>query len=110
MRIIYVTALLLVLLAAGQGGAMGKKSEIVALTGTIRVVGNAPFTRVVLTPETVGQDIRERDYLLLGALEDELRTHYQGQRVTLEGAPCVSPTPQFPRCFEPRRIVGGSGR
>ncbi len=95
---------LLVVLLATQGGAMGTRGPV-TLTGTIRLVGNAPFARLVLTPENSGQLTQERDYLLLGPLQDELRKRYQGRLVTLEGTPCASPLPQFSNCFEPARII-----
>ncbi|WP_214173914.1 hypothetical protein [Geomobilimonas luticola] len=98
---------LLLLLLATQGCAMGvRKPGATTLTGTVRVVGNEPFTRLVLT--TAG-GVRGKDYLLLGPLLDELRKRYQGQKVSLEGALCTSPEPRFSNCFEPVRVVSGPG-
>lgn len=94
----------LLMLAAAHGFAMGTKPAV-TITGTIRLVGNAPFARVVLTEESPGRKPPVRDYLLTGALTDELRRRYQGRRVTLEGTPCASPLPQFTSCFEPARII-----
>ncbi len=95
----------LLILAAAHGFAMGTKPAV-TITGTIRLVGNAPFARVVLTEETRGQTPPGKEYLLTGTLTDELRQRYQGRRVTLEGTPCTSPLPQFTSCFEPARIIG----
>ena len=96
---------MLVLLLTTQGCAMGvRKPDVTTLTGTVRVVGNAPFTRLVLT--TTDQQGKGTDYLLLGPLSDELRKQHQGQKVSLIGTPCTSPLPQFTKCFEPARIVG----
>lgn len=99
---------LLVLLSATQGCAMGvKQPELTTLTGTVRVVGNEPFTRLVLTTGSNRQGGgRGGDYLLLGPLQDELRRGHQGSKVTLEGKECSSPTPEFSDCFEPSRIIG----
>lgn len=98
-------SLMLVMLIATQGCAMGSRPSPVTITGTIRLVGNAPFARVVLTREDSVQGSGERDYLLIGPLQEELRKQYQGRLITLEGTPCTSPTPQFSKCFEPTRIV-----
>ena len=98
-------SLMLVLLLATQGCAMGSRPGSVTITGTIRLVGNAPFTRVVLTQKDAVPGSGERDYLLIGPLQEELRKQYQGRQITLEGIPCSSPTPQFTKCFEPARII-----
>jgi hypothetical protein len=98
-------SLMLVLLFAVQGCAMGSGPGPATITGTIRLVGNVPFARIVLTPTDSGRGTKEQDYLLIGPLQDELRKQYQGRLVTLEGTPCASPTPQFGKCFEPTRII-----
>ena len=83
-------------------------SEMKSLTGTVRVVGNEPFTRVVLTVEDVpGLAARDRDYLIIGPLEKELRKTYQRKKLTLLGTFCVSPDPDFKKCINPSRIVAG---
>lgn len=98
----YFSAMLM-LLVATQGSAMGtRRPVLMTMTGTVRVVGNEPFTRLVLT---VGDPrMRERNYLLVGPLGEELRRGHQGRRVTLEGRTCRSPLPEFADCFEPLRI------
>ena len=99
---------MLLLLLTTQGCATGvRKPEAAILTGTIRVVGNMPFVRLVLTTT---EGVKGTDYLLLGPLGEKLRKNYQGQKVSLQGAFCSSPEPRFPNCFEPVRIVGGSGK
>ncbi|KAF0218342.1 MAG: hypothetical protein FD174_2959 [Geobacteraceae bacterium] len=100
----YVIVLLLLLATPGCATDTGKRAPM-TLTGTVRLVGNAPFARIVLT--TAGSGGKGvHDYLILGPLQDELRKRYLGQKVSLEGIPCASPTPQFTSCFEPARIVG----
>jgi hypothetical protein len=98
-------SLAMILLLAGQGCATGSHPGPATITGTIRLVGNAPFARIVLTREATVPDSGERDYLLIGPLQEKLSKQYQGRLVTLEGSPCSSPTPQFTRCFEPTRII-----
>ncbi len=98
----------LVLLFAVLGCAMNMQGAgAKAITGTIRVVGNEPFTRVVLTvgenPDTA---TRDQDYLIVGPLGEELRRNYQWKKLTLEGTLCSSPDPAFKKCFNPVRIVG----
>lgn len=98
---------MLILFVATHGSAMGtKRPELMTIAGTVRVVGNEPFTRLVLTagdPRKKGAG--ERDYLLVGPLGEELRRGHQGRRVTLEGRTCRSPLPEFADCFEPLRII-----
>lgn len=111
MRIFVVAGIgaLLVLLAVGCGYAMGSRKPLPAtLSGTVRVVGNEPYSHLVLT--TADREGRQADYLLVGPLQERLRTKYQGQRVTLEGEPCASPSPRFAHCFTPTRIVAPADR
>lgn len=51
---------------------------MLTVTGKIRVVGNEPFTHLVITTDD------GKDYLVQGDLEKELRT-LQYQRVTVTG-------------------------
>lgn len=94
-----LAGVMLMLLMAAPAGALGTRKPV-TISGTVRVVGNEPFTRLILTP---GEG--ERDWLLVGPLQEELRRRYQGRRVTLEGEPCPPPTPEFSRCFKPSRIA-----
>ena len=99
---------MLLLMLTTQGCAMGvRKPDAATLTGTVRVVGNEPFTRLILT---TADGVRGKDYLLLGPLLDELRKSFQGKKVSLEGALCSSPEPRFSNCFEPARIVSAPGK
>jgi len=52
--------------------------EILTVTGKLRLVGNEPFTRLVITTED------GKDYLIQGEPEKELRAH-QYQTVTVTG-------------------------
>ncbi|MDD2338384.1 MAG: hypothetical protein PHD01_17650 [Geobacteraceae bacterium] len=81
------------------------------LTGTIRVVGNEPFSKVVLTLG-VNPDIStiDQQYLIVGPLRDSLRRSYQGKKLTLEGELCTSPDPAFKNCFNPAKVVDAVGR
>jgi hypothetical protein len=103
-------AVALVLLCTLLGCAMNMQGAgTKVITGTVRVVGNEPFTRLVLT---VGENpdvaTRDQDYLIDGPLGEELRRNYQWKKLTLEGTLCSSPDPAFKKCFNPVRIVGGS--
>jgi hypothetical protein len=78
------------------------------LTGTIRVVGNEPFTHVVLTVgKNADQAIGDRDYLIVGPLGEQLRKQYQGKKLTVRGTYCTPPDPGFKKCFNPSVIFDG---
>jgi hypothetical protein len=55
-----------------------KDESIMTVTGVIRLVGNEPFTHLVLTTD------EGKDYLIRGNFEKELR-HLQYQRITASG-------------------------
>jgi len=99
--------IIVTLIFATQSCFAGAKSaEPATITGTIRVVGNEPFTHVVLTPGDHADNAeRNRDCLIIGPLAEELRRHHQGHIVVLEGMTCASPAPEFTQCFNPTRIV-----
>jgi hypothetical protein len=100
---------ILILMLTTQGCATGvRKGDATILAGTVRLVGNEPFSRLVLT--TSEGEEKGKDYLLVGPLRDQLWKGYQGQKVSLEGSRCTSPEPRFPDCFEPVRIVGEPGK
>jgi hypothetical protein len=100
---------MLIVMLTTQGCAMGgRRGDATILSGTVRLVGNEPFSRLILT--TSEGDEKRKDYLLVGPLRDELGKRYQGQEVSLEGAQCLSPEPRLPNCFEPVRIVGEPGK
>jgi hypothetical protein len=97
---------LLALLIATQGCAMGtKRPDLLTITGTVRVVGSAPLTRLVLTTVGSTEAGGKKDWLLLGPLQEKLRAGYQGREVTLEGTTCESPSPEIPQCLNPSRIL-----
>jgi hypothetical protein len=79
------------------------------IAGTVRVVGNEPLTHVVITAEEE-KGGRGVDYLIIGSLEKELRSRYQGKKVTLQGEMCSPPLPQFRKCFRPSKIVQSRDR
>jgi hypothetical protein len=98
------TALLVCLLVLGQSCAAGiRNGKDVTLTGTIRVVGNEPFTHVVLTVSG-GENAPALDYVMTGPLTEELRRHHQGEVISLDGSICTPP-PRFTRCFRPSQIT-----
>jgi len=95
-----------------EGCAMEmQKPETKILTGTIRVVGSEPFTKVVLAlgpnPDVTPID---REYLIIGPLRDALRRNYQGKKLRVEGANCASPDPVYKNCFNPARIIVDIGQ
>ncbi|MRR05648.1 MAG: hypothetical protein EG828_01690 [Deltaproteobacteria bacterium] len=97
----------MILLFAVEGCAM---TETKVLTGTIRIVGNEPFTHVVLTVgESADQAVGGRDYLIVGPLGEQLRKKHQGKKLTVHGTFCTSTVPNFTKCFNPSRIVDGEG-
>lgn len=99
-----LTVVLLLLLASPVGAMGGRKQ--VTITGTVRVVGNDPFTRVVLTVSR-GEGLTDgaRDWLIAGPLQEELRKRHQGKQVTLTGERCTPPSPAFTHCFQPVKIA-----
>ena len=102
----------IILFFAFQGCAMDRQNpETTILTGTIRIVGNEPFTKVILTLG-LHSDIStiDQEYLIIGPLRDSLRRSYQGKKLRVEGAYCMSPDPVFKNCFNPARIVDSVDR
>ena len=65
---------------------------MITVTGKIRLVGNEPFTHLVITTED------GKDYLIQGDLEKELRA-LQYQRVTATGTP-LKPEGEFKYLIE----------
>ena len=88
------------------GDAVRKDGEIFVLKGTVRVVGNEPFTRLVLTVPPAGEGGRPADHVVTGPLAGELRNRYQGKVVTVECRRCADSVPGPLPCIEPERIVG----
>lgn len=88
-----------------------QKPETKILTGTIRVVGSEPFTKVVLASGP-NQDVTsiDREHLIIGPLSETLRRNYQGKKLRVEGSNCISPDPVYKNCFNPARIIDKNGR
>ncbi len=86
--------------------AGAKDNQPATVNGTIRVIGNEPFTQVVIRMNPLkDKGEKDRDTLVIGPLVQELRRDFQGKVVTLEGAACASPSPQFSKCFKPTKIM-----
>lgn len=84
---------------------MGRREGAVVtrkVTGTVSVVGNEPFTQVVVT---LPGSAPPRQVLVLGPIEKTLRDGYQGKTVTLEGSDCRPARPGFSDCIVPNRII-----
>ncbi len=104
--------IMLILFFATQGcAADGRQAGTVILTGTIRVVGNEPFTHLVLT---LGEDpekaTRDQDFQLVGSLAEELRSRFQRKKVTLEGTSCTPTAAGFTKCLNPVKIIDVAGK
>lgn len=101
------------LLSAGPGGCAagpGRPPEAVTIRGVVRVVGNEPFTHVVVTvPDERTEAAARVDYRIVGPLAEELRARWQGKTVTLEGTFVPPGSPRFRHGFAPSRIVGPRG-
>lgn len=104
--LIFRSGLILALILAVQGCDAGaKSSQPSTITGTIRVVGSEPRTHVILRMSRSGGEGPHTDYFIKGPLAHELRKNLQGRVVTLEGKACISPYPQFTKCFKPTGVM-----
>lgn len=90
----------------GTGECMGKRGETLVLKGTARVVGNAPFARLVLTVPAPEGNEPPKNYTIKGHLAEEIGTRHQGKTVTVECRPCKEDARDRLPCIEPVRIVG----
>jgi hypothetical protein len=99
-------ATLLLFGLASQGCAMNqsKIDGVVTIAGMVRVVGNEPFTQVVVTvqEEKAGRRV---DWLIIGPLVQDIRQGYQMRTIILEGTICKPTMPDFSKCLKPSRIV-----
>ncbi len=106
----HLTAVLALFLAMTSCGASGngvkKDSGTFLLTGTVGVVGNEPFARLVLAVPLAEGGGRPTDHVVEGPLSEELRSRYQGKTVTVECRRCGESAPGRLPCIEPVRIVG----
>lgn len=99
-------ALFLALAALAESGeCMGRNKETVVLKGTVRVVGNEPFTRLVLTVPGPAAGNGPVDHLVQGPLADDMWKRLQGKIVTVEAVYCAEKPPGRLPCIEPSRIV-----
>jgi hypothetical protein len=91
---IILSVLLILLLSACAVSAVDSKNsrEMITLIGTIRLVGNEPFTHLVITTDD------SRDYLIKGRFEKELRK-LQYQRVEIKGENLL-PSNGFKYCID----------
>jgi len=102
-----VLALCLAMTSCGASGdGVKKDGETFLLRGTVGVVGNEPFARLVLSVAPTGGSGRPTDYAVKGPLAEELRSRHQGRVVTVECRRCGESAPARLPCIEPVRIIG----
>jgi hypothetical protein len=89
-----------------SGESMKKNGETVIIKGTVRVVGNEPFPRLVLTVKNTEGGKIQQDYVIKGHLAKKIWDQYQGQVIVIEGKYCAESVPEHLLCIEPERIVG----
>ena len=89
-----------------SGDAVMKNGEIFVLKGAVRVVGNEPFSRLVLTVQPPDGCGRPTDHVVKGPLARELQSRLQGKVVTLECRRCEESARDLLPCIEPVKIVG----
>lgn len=105
-KVIWHVAGMVLFLNIASGYAMGARTpDLLTVSGTIRVVGNEPFSRLVLTTERTDRVAGTRDFLIIGSLQEELRNRHQGRRVTLLGKSCTADVPGFSSCLDIVRIL-----
>ena len=101
--------LVLLVGSATQGCAMNQKQseDVLTVQGTIRVVGNEPFTHVVISApdDAAGKSGAVLNWLITGPLAGELRTNYQFKSIILEGTACTSSSPEFKKCLNALKII-----
>jgi hypothetical protein len=108
LRKIFTAAMVLLLSAAAIGGTgecMGTHGDRLVLTGTVRVIGNEPFTSRVLWVQPPDEGGRRVNYLVTGPLASEIRSRYQLKTLTVEGRRCGESGPERLPCIEPGKIL-----
>ena len=74
------------------------------IQGVVRVVGNEPFTQVVVTTRDEKAD-KGVDWLIIGPLAQDIRQGYQMRTIIVEGTVCMPTVPDFSKCLKPSRII-----
>lgn len=90
---------------SASGEIVKKNNNTIILRGKARVIGNEPFTRLVLTVQGAKKGEKQTDYVIKGPLEKEIWEKYQGRIIILEGRYCKKTSPEYRYCIEPSRIL-----
>jgi hypothetical protein len=90
---------------SASGEDVKRNYDTVILRGIARVVGNEPFTRLVLTVQGAKSGEKKKDYVITGTLEKEIWDQYQGRVIVVEGRYCEEIMPERLPCIEPVRII-----
>ena len=85
--------------------SMKKEEETVIIKGTVRVVGNEPFSRLVLTVKDTECSEVQKDYVIAGPLAKKIWGQYQGKVIVIEGKYCAEIAPEHLPCIEPINIM-----
>jgi hypothetical protein len=89
--------------ASGEG--VKKNGDTIIIRGTVRVIGNEPFPRIVLTVQGSEGAKEQQDYLVTGSLAKVIRDQYQGKVIVIEGKYCAESVPERLPCIEPIKII-----
>jgi len=90
---------------SASSGEVKKNGETVMIRGTVRVVGNEPFSRLVLTVQEPEGGKNQKDFVIKGPLEKNIWDQYQGRVIVVEGRYCAETGPEHVPCIEPERII-----
>ena len=85
--------------------SMKKDGETLIIKGTVRVVGNEPFPRLVLTVKDTEGSKMQQDYVVVGSLAKKIWDQYQGKVIEIEGIYCAESVPERLPCIEPIKII-----
>jgi len=102
----YICVPILLLGTGVQGCSLHRTGygENGSITGIVRVVGNEPFAKVVVTDADPKAGM-VNNWQIIGPLAPELRGKWQMKKVTLEGETCKPTAPEFKKCFQPSKII-----
>ena len=104
--LIAVSSLFLAMTACSASGECVKRDrETVTMAGTVRVVGNEPFTRLVLTVQDPKNGNHQTDLVIKGPLAGDIRERYQGKVIIVEGRRCAEEASGHLSCIEPERVI-----